>query len=80
MSHTVLMEDCLELLHRLARESRARHGVDNDVVISPYLEQDYGIKIVYDPRALMRERDDPSESCVIFASPAQYTMLMLKYL
>ena len=80
MSHTVSMWDCMELLRRLAQESRARHGVDNDIVISPYLEQDYGIRLVYDPCALMRERDEPSESCVIFASPAQYTMLMLKYL
>ncbi len=80
MSHTVSMWDCMELLRRLARESRARHGVDNDIVISPYLEQDYGIKIVYDPRALMRERDEDSESCVIFASEADYTFLSLKYL
>ena len=80
MTHTVLMWDCMELLRRLAQESRVRHGVDNNIVISPYLEQDYGIKIVYDPRALMRSRGEPSDSCVIFDSPAQYTMLMLKYL
>ena len=80
MSHTVLLWDCMELMRRLVRESRARHGVDNDVVITPYLEQDYGIRLVYDARALMRERGEPSESCVIFASEAHYTFLSLKYL
>lgn len=74
------MWDCMELLRKLAQESRARHGVDNDVVISPYLEQDYGIKLVYDPNALMRERGEVSDSRVIFASKADYTFLSLKYL
>ena len=80
MSHTVLLWDCMELMRKLVRESRARHGVDNNIVISPYLEQDYGIKLVYDPNALMREVDEPSESYVIFASKADYTFLSLKYL
>ena len=80
MSHTVLLWDCMELMRKLAQESRARHCVDNNVVISPYLEQDYGIKLVYDPNALMREVDEPSESYVIFASGADYTFLSLKYL
>ncbi len=80
MSHTVSMLDCMELLRRLARESRARHGVDTDIVISPYLEQDYGIRLVYDPNALMRERGEVSDSRVIFASEADYTFLSLKYL
>lgn len=80
MSHTVLLQDCMELMRKLVRESRARHGVGNDIVITPYLEQDYGIRIVYDPNALMRERGEISDSRVIFDSPAQYTMLMLKYL
>jgi hypothetical protein len=80
MTHHVPMETCMSLLQKMARESRARHSVDRDTVISPYMERDYGIKIVYDPNALMREVDDPSKSYIIFASEAQYTMLMLKYL
>jgi hypothetical protein len=80
MSHTVLLWDCMELMRKLVRESRARHGVDSNIVITPYLEQDYGIKLVYDPNSLMRERDEPSKSYVIFASEADYTFLSLKYL
>lgn len=80
MTHQVSMEDCMSLLQKMARESRDRHNVDRDIVISPYMEQDYGIKIVYDPNALMKAVDEPSESYILFASEAQYTMLMLKYL
>ena len=80
MTHRVSMEGCMSLLQKMARESRARHSVGRDTVISPYMEQDYGIKIVYDPNALMKAVDEPSESYILFASEAQYTMLMLKYL
>ena len=80
MTHTVLMEDCMSLLQKMARETRDRHNVDRNTVISPYMERDYGIKIVYDPNALMREVDEPSKSYVLFASEAQYIMLALKYL
>ena len=74
------MEDCMSLMQRMARETRARHGVGHDTVISPYMEQDYEIKIVYDPNAMIKSIDAPSESYIEFASTAQYTMLVLKYL
>jgi hypothetical protein len=80
MIHRVAMKDCMSLLQRMARETRARHSVGPNIVISPYMEQDYGIKIVYDPNALMKAVDEPSESYIEFASAAQYTMLVLKYL
>ena len=80
MTHRVAMEDCMRLMQRMARETRARHSVGRDTVISPYVEQDYGIKIVYDANALMMAVDEPSESYVEFASAAQYTMFVLKYL
>lgn len=80
MSHTVMLYDCMELMQRLARKTRIQHGVGNDTVIFPYLEQDYGIKIIYDPRALLKPVDAPSDSYVVFASEADYTFLSLKYL
>ena len=80
MTHRVPMEDCMRLLQRMARETRARHGVGRDTVISPYMEQDYGIKIVYDPMAMFKPIDAPSKFYVEFASAAQYTMFVLKYL
>ena len=80
MTHRVLMKDCMSLLQKMARETRARHSVGRDEIVAPYIQQDYGIKIVYDPNALMKAVDDESESYILFASEAQYTMLMLKYL
>jgi hypothetical protein len=80
MTHHVSIDNCMSLIQKMARESRARHSVDRDTVISPYMERDYGIKIVYDPNALMKPADDLNKSYIIFASEAQYTMLMLKYL
>ena len=74
------MGDCISLLQRMARETRARHGVGHDTVISPYMEQDYEIKIVYDANAMLKAVDEPSESYIEFASAAQYTMFVLKYL
>jgi hypothetical protein len=80
MTHRVPMEDCMHLMQRMARETRARHGAGHDIVISPYMEQDYEIKIVYDPNAMFKPIDAPSKSYIEFASAAQYTMLVLKYL
>ena len=79
MTHRVPMEDCMRLMQRMARETRARHGVGHEIVISPYMEQDYGIKIVYDPMAMLKPIDISSESYIEFASAAQYTMLVLKF-
>jgi hypothetical protein len=80
MTHRVPMEDCMRLLSRMANEARARHGVDLYEVVFPYIEQDYEIKIVYDPNAMIKSIDIPSESYIEFASAAQYTMFVLKYL
>ena len=80
MTHRVPMKDCTELMRKLAHEARARHGVDLYEVVFPYIEKDHGIKIVYDANWPMKPLEDSIESYIEFASEAQYTMLMLKYL
>ena len=80
MTHQVPMKDCTELLRRMAHEARARHGVDLYEVVFPYMEQDHGIKIVYDTTWPMKPLEYSFESYIEFASESQYTMLMLKYL
>ena len=80
MTHRVPMKDCTELMRKLAHEARARHGVDLYEVVFPYIERDHGIKIVYDPNAMLKPLEISIESYIEFASEAQYTMLMLKYL
>lgn len=80
MTYRVPMKDCTELMRKIAHEARARHGVDLYEVVFPYIEQDHGIKIVYDADWWMKTLEDSIESYIEFASEAQYTMLMLKYL
>jgi hypothetical protein len=74
------MKDCMNLMRRMAHEARARHGVDLYEVVFPYMEQDHGIKIVYDANWPPKPLEDSFESYIEFASAAQYTMLVLKYL
>jgi hypothetical protein len=79
VTHQVPIDECMRLLQKMARESRARHSVGRETVLTPYMEQDHGIKIVYDPMAMFKPIDAPSKSYIEFASEAQYTFLLLKY-
>jgi hypothetical protein len=79
MTYDVLMADCMELMRRLAREARVKHGVGDNEIIVPYIEQDHGIKVVYDPNAMTTLVKEPSKSYIKFANEAQYTFLLLKY-
>ena len=82
MTHRVPMKDCMELMHKMARVTRARHGVPYGEIESPYMEQDYNIKFVYDNKWLLNpngNRCNQPGSYVEFASESQYTMFVLKY-
>jgi hypothetical protein len=80
MTHCVPMKDCMELMHKMAHETRVRHSVDLYEVVFPYIERDHGIKIVYDTTWPTMPLEYSFESYIEFASESQYTMLMLKYL
>lgn len=84
MTYCVPMKDCMDLMRNVANEARVRHGVDLNEVVFPYIEQDQGIKIVYDADWLAKLHqaqgfDDVQESYIEFVSEAQYTFLLLKY-
>ena len=57
----------------LSQEVRAKYTVDDNEVSSPYIEQEYGVKINYGN--ILHHKT----STVTFPSEAHYTMLMLKY-
>ena len=79
MTHRVPVEDCISLLQKMSQKTRLRHSVDPNEIIVPYLEQDYNIKLVYDPNELWRPKADPNKAYIIFANEAHYTWLVLKY-
>ena len=72
MSHTIKLDECLDLMRVLSLEVRAKYSIGDTEVSSPYIEQEYGVKINYDNIL------DPN-AIVTFPSEAHYTMLMLKY-
>lgn len=81
MTYCVLMRDCMELMRKMAKEARAKHGVGDEEIIVPYLERDHGIKVVYDPFLASKNlKTESSDSYIEFVSETQYTMFILKYL
>lgn len=75
MTHTVKLDDCCEMMRRVARELKTRHRVGNDTVIWPYITQEHGITIRYGNLL----SDPISPALVTFPSKAYYTWLALKY-
>jgi hypothetical protein len=75
MTCTVKLDDCREVMQRVARELKTRHRVGDDTVIWPYITQEHGITIRYGN--LLSNPISPA--LVTFPSKAYYTWLALKY-
>jgi hypothetical protein len=75
MTCTVKLDDCREVMQRVARELKTRHRVGDDTVIWPYITQEHGITIRYGN--LLSTPISPT--LVTFPSKAYYTWLVLKY-
>jgi hypothetical protein len=75
MTYTVKLDDCREVMQRVARELKTRHRVGDDTVIWPYITQEHDITIRYGN--LLSNPISPA--LVTFPSNAYYTWLALKY-
>ena len=78
MTYTVELSECLDLMRVLSQEVKAKYNIGDNEISSPYIQQDYGVKIKY-ADILSKQKKIPAPT-VTFPSQAQYTLLMLKYL
>jgi hypothetical protein len=78
MTYTVELSECLDLMRVLSQEVKAKYNIGDNEISSPYIQQDYGVKIKY-ADILSKQKKIPAPT-VTFPSEAQYTLLMLKYL
>jgi hypothetical protein len=75
MTYTIELDDCREVMMRVARELKTRHRVGDNEVIWPYITQEHGITIRYGN--LLSNPTEPA--LVTFPSESYYTWLALKY-
>jgi len=78
MTYTIKLDECLDLMRVLSQEVKAKYNVGENEISSPYIQQEYGVKIKY-ANILSKQKKIPAPT-VTFPSEAQYTLLMLKYL
>lgn len=74
MSYTISLDQCSDLLFKLAAELREKYDINKGEIVTPYLEREYNIKVIYDDIL-----DEDHRSTAIFPSEAHYTFLLLKY-
>jgi len=75
MTYTVKLDDCREVMQRVAREVKTRYSVGDNEVIWPYITKDYDITMQYGNLL----SNPVSPALVTFPSEEFYTFLMLKY-
>jgi hypothetical protein len=75
MTYTIDLDDCREVMQRVAREVKTRYSVGDNEVIWPYITKDYDITMQYGN--LLSNPKEPA--LVTFPSEEFYTFLMLKY-
>jgi len=73
MSYTIKLVECSHLMRVLSQEVRTKYTISDNEVSSPYIEQEYDVKINYGNILYNKN------STVTFLSEAHYTMLLLKY-
>lgn len=75
MSYTIELDQCHDMMKKLAKDLITKYAVDDAETIWPYITQEYGITVKY--KDLLRDDSPPTK--VIFPSESLYTFLALKY-
>lgn len=75
MSYTMRLDQCQDVMRKLAKDLKAKYSVDDSETIWPYITQEYGISVKY--ADLLRDNSPPTQ--VVFPRESLYTFLMLKY-
>lgn len=75
MSYTIRLDQCHDVMRKLAKDLKVKYTVDDAETIWPYITREYGITVKY--RDLLR--DDSPPTLVVFPRESIYTFLMLKY-